>query len=439
MAAAPWRKKTGELSTQDDGQEVWVGGWVQEVRNLGGICFLQLRDRDGVVQVTVLKKKSPELFTMLTGLSRETVVLIRGTLKVNAEAKRGFEILPSEVQVQAPAEAPLPLGIVDKVRAEMDTRLDNRILDVRKPEIAAVFQLRAVFLQGVRRYLEQQGFVEVATPKVVGAGAEGGATLFKTDYFGKPAYLAQSPQLYKQMLMGAGLDRVYEIAPAFRAELSDTTRHVAEFTSYDAEVSFIRDQEDFLSLLEGSLIAGMTHTLEQGKALLETIAVQPKVPTLPLTRLSYPQALERIAEGGREIPDGQDIDTEAEKILGRVMAEKGVEMYFIKGYPAAIKPFYVMVQEDDPDYTHSFDLDYKGDEMASGGQREHRVERLTARMQTMGLNVGSFDFYLKAFRYGMPPHGGWGLGVDRFIQKMLDLPNIREAILFPRDRSRLVP
>jgi len=343
------------------------------------------------------------------------------------------------VEVLAAAETPLPLGVVDKVGAEFDTRLDNRTIDLRKPAVRAIFQVRTLLERAIRAELERLGFIEVHTPKLSGAGAEGGATLFETDYFGRRAFLSQSPQLYKQMLMATGFDRVYEIAPAFRAEPSDTVRHVTEFVSFDAEVSWIENQEDFLVILEETIANAFKSVREHGKEALEVLNVDPKVPALPLPRLTYSGAILILNERGKRARDGDDIDTEGEKILGRAMAEKGHDMFFLTEYPTAIKPFYVMAKPDEPEYSWSFDLEYKGDEMASGGQREHRHAVLVERMKAQGLDPAKFDFYLSPFRYGMPPHGGWGLGMDRLVQKLLDLPNIREAILFPRDRNRLVP
>ena len=427
------------LSSGDDGKEVTVAGWAEDVRNLGGIAFVILRQREGTLQLAVRKKEHPAVFDLVTGLTRESVIAAKGVLKANAQARNGWEIFPTQIDVLSKAEAPLPLGVVDKVGADMDTRLDNRVMDLRKPERRAIFHVRDLILRGIREYLHRQGFVEVHTPKLSGAGAEGGATLFRTDYFGTPAYLSQSPQLYKQMLMATGLDRVFEVAPAFRAEPSDTVRHVTEFVSFDGELAPIESQEDVLRVLEGCVAHAIGFAKEHGAEALKILGVEPKVPALPLPRVRYPEALAIVAAEGKTVRDGDDLDTEAEKVLGRAMAAKGHEMYFLTEYPSAIKPFYVMANEERPAASHSFDLEYKGDEMASGGQREHRYDRLVARMAAMGLKPESFEFYLRAFRYGMPPHGGWGLGVDRLVQKVLDLPNIREAILFPRDRNRLAP
>ena len=239
--------------------------------------------------------------------------------------------------------------------------------------------------------------------------------------------------------MSTGLDRVMEFAPAFRAEPSDTVRHVTEFTSFDAEVAWIESQEDVFRLLEAAVAHAIERVRTESAGDLALLQAEARVPDLPLRRLPYAEALEILRGRGKRVRDGDDIDTEAEKVLGAAMAEEGHELYFLTEYPAAIKPFYIMAQPHDPEASFSFDLEYKGDEMASGGQREHRYDALVANLKGKALDPQGFEFYLKAFRYGMPPHGGWGFGLDRFVQKLLDLPNVREAILFPRDRTRLVP
>jgi len=427
------------VGPEDHGKTVTLAGWVEDLRNLGGIAFLIVRQRQGTFQATVKKKGNEPLFDAVARIVRESVVAVTGTIQPNAQVRNGWELLAASVDVLSAAAAPLPLPVADKVGAEMDTRFDNRTLDLRKPERRAIFRVRGSVLTALRESLSGQGFVEVHTPKLAGAGAEGGATLFETDYFGRKAFLSQSPQLYKQMLMSTGLDRVFEIAPAFRAEPSDTVRHVTEFTSFDAEVSWIESQEDVFRLLEGAVAHAIERVRGETKHELELLHADPKVPSLPLRRMSYAEALEILRNRGKRVRDGDDIDTEGEKVLGSAMGEEGHELYFLTEYPSSIKPFYVMSKPAEPEYSFSFDLEYKGDEMASGGQREHRYDVLVAKMREKGLNPEGFEFYLKAFRYGMPPHGGWGFGVDRFVQKLLDLPNIREAILFPRDRARLVP
>jgi aspartyl-tRNA synthetase, archaeal type len=421
------------------GSVVTVKGWIQDVRNLGGISFLTLRDRYGTIQITMPKKKiDPELFESLTRLSRESVVSITGEVKGSDQTALGVELIPSVFELDSAAETPLPMGVIDKVNVEMDTRLNNRFMDLRKPEVRAVFEIRSEVMSLISEAMCNRGFVNVNTPKIAASGAEGGATLFTVDYFGKPAYLAQSPQLYKQMLMSTGLDRIFELGPAFRAEHSNTNRHVTEFISFDGEMAWIEKEEDVMSMIGETIDHVLRGVKERCGRQLEILGKEINIPALPYPVLTYSECLEMVIEGGLKLKNGDDLGTEGEKMIGDVMAEKGYDLYFIAEYPEEAKPFYIM-EKDGTEYSYSFDLDYKGQEISSGGQREHRYERLTERMEKKGLNPDDFSFYLDAFKYGMPPHGGWGIGVDRLITKILDLTNVREAILFPRDMSRLSP
>ncbi|NLX47609.1 MAG: aspartate--tRNA(Asn) ligase [Euryarchaeota archaeon] len=427
------------ITANEYDKEVTVEGWAQEVRNLGGISFLILRDRYGLVQVTAPKKKiDPEVMQSITSLSRESVVRVTGTVRQSAQVKAGYEIIPSSVSVTSAARTPLPMGVVDKVDVEMETRFNNRYMDLRKPEVRAVFEIKSLTMRLIDEYLADNGFVEVFTPKLVASGAEGGSTLFKVDYFGKQAYLAQSPQLYKQMLMSTGLDRVFEIGPAFRAEPSDTVRHVSEFISFDGEMAHIDSQSDVMAMIEGCTQFVISEVKERGGWALQALGCDISVPKAPYPLVSYEKAVEMVQGAGYSIELGEDLGTEGEKMLGELMAQDGHDMYWIVEYPEEAKPFYIMEKDGTP-YSFSFDLDYKGQEISSGGQREHRYDRLVQRMERKGLDPGSFEFYLNAFAYGMPSHGGWGLGVERLVQKMLGLGNVRETILFPRDRNRLVP
>ncbi|MDN5357033.1 MAG: nondiscriminating aspartyl-tRNA synthetase [Candidatus Methanomethylophilaceae archaeon] len=418
---------------------VTVNGWVQDIRNLGGISFLTLRDRFGTVQVTMPKKKiDPETFVMLTTISRESAVSITAEVKESNQTALGLELIPINAEIISEAAVPLPMGVIDKVNVEMDTRLNHRFMDIRKPEITAIFELKSIMLGLISEACRENGFVQVSTPKINSSGAEGGATLFKVDYFGREAYLAQSPQLYKQILMSTGLDRVFEISPAFRAENSNTNRHVTEFVSFDGEMAWISSEEEVMSMIEKIMDFILKGIKEKGSEQLGILGKSVNVPAVPYPRLSYEECLSIVREGGLDLKDGDDLGTEGEKIIGEHMSSEGFDLYFICGYPEDAKPFYIM-EKDGTSYSHSFDLDYKGQEISSGGQREHRIDRLISRIEKKGLDPKDFEFYLEAFRYGMPSHGGWGIGTERLLVKMLDLPNIREAILFPRDVSRLSP
>ena len=410
----------------DDGI-VTVKGWVQDIRNLGGISFIALRDRYGVIQLTLPKKKiDPELFGSITKLSRESVISVVGEVKESNQTELGVEVIPQSFVLESEAAVPLPLGVIDKVSAELDTRLNNRFMDVRKPEVKAIFELKSMMVELIEEAVRKNGFTQVYTPKIGAAGAEGGAELFKVKYFEKDAYLAQSPQLYKQILMSTGLDRVFEIGPAFRAENSNTNRHVTEFISFDGE------------MIEEIIDHVLTGLKERGSKQLALLGKEINVPARPYPILTYSECLKIVNDGGLDLKDGDDLGTDGEKIVGDHMAAKGCDLYFIAEYPEEAKPFYIM-EKDGTSYSYSFDLDYRGQEISSGGQREHRYEKLVARMEKKGLNPEDFGFYLDAFKYGMPPHGGWGIGIERLLVKMLDLSNIREAILFPRDPARLAP
>lgn len=433
----PYRSSKN-VTQEDFGTKREFSGWVQDTRILGGISFLILRDRYGTLQIVAPKKRvSPEVYDIITSIPRESVIRVVGEVKESKQAQKGWEVLPSKIEVLSKASSPLPMGVVDKVNVELDTRFNHRYMDLRRPEIRAIFEIKSMMLEAIDEYMHEKGFVEVFTPKIVASGAEGGATLFPIRYFDRQAYLAQSPQLYKQMLMSTGFDRVFEIAPAFRAEPSDTVRHVSEFISFDGEVAFIKSQRDVLDIIEGCMQHVIRFIIENGSDQLSSLNREVKLPREPYPVLTYTDALDILSSNGKEIPEGEDIDTEGEKILGEIMKEKGYEMYWIIEYPEETKPFYIMEKEEG--LSHSFDLEYKGQEISSGGQREHRYEHLIKRMEKKGLKPENFEFYLNAFRYGMPPHGGWGIGIERVLQMMLDLPNIREAILFPRDRNRLVP
>ncbi|RKX44945.1 MAG: aspartate--tRNA(Asn) ligase, partial [Thermotogae bacterium] len=327
-----------------------------------------------------------------------------------------------------------------KVKAELDTRLDNRFIDLRKPEVMAIFKIRSNVFKAIREFFYQEGFVEIHTPKIIVTATEGGTELFPMKYFERDAFLAQSPQLYKQIMMASGLDRVFEIAPIFRAEEHNTTRHLNEAWSIDAEMAFIENEDEVMQILERLIAYTINYVREHNEKELKILDFELEEPKLPFRRITYTQALEILKDLGKEIPWGEDIDTEGEKLLGRYIKETYDEdLYFIYQYPSEAKPFYIMKYDERPEISRAFDLEYRGVEITSGGQREHRYEKLKEQIAEKGLNVESFEFYLKAFRYGMPPHGGFGLGAERLLKQMLNLKNIREVILFPRDRRRLEP
>lgn len=427
---------SGDINAQLDGKEVILTGFAHEMRDLGGIAFLVLRDRKGLAQVTLVKKLlGKEAFKSARSISRESVVLVRGNVKVEPKAPRGYEILPTEIQVLNAAQVPLPLDPTEKVECELDTRLDARFMDIRRPCVLAAFEIESAVLQYLRSFFTQKGLTEVFTPKIVAAATEGGTDLFPISYFEKEAFLNQSPQLFKQMLMGAGMDRVFEIGPIFRAEEHDTRRHLNEAISIDIEVSFV-DDKDVMEILEEAVAGCYRHVAENCGYQLEVLGLDLQVPKLPFKRITYTEALEMAAKkAGVKMQWGDDLDTETERFLGETIGEH----YFLTDWPSSIKPYYTLPYEDKPEVSRGFDLMHPTMELASGAQRVHDYNQLVERIKEKGLDPDGFEFYLKAFRYGMPPHAGWGLGLSRLVMTMLKLENIRDAVLFPRDRRRLVP
>lgn len=423
---------SNEIKPNMYGDSVTITGWLHETRDLGGIFFMLIRDREGIVQVTLPKKKvDAGLFEMVKGLNRESVVLVSGTVKEEGKAPNGFEIIPTQVKLLNSADSPLPLDTTGKVDAELDTRLDSRFMDLRRQNVQAIFRLRSEMLSAVRRFLEGEGFVEVNTSKIVATATEGGTALFPITYFEREAFLNQSPQLFKQIMMSAGLDRVYEIAPIFRAEEHDTRRHLNEVTSIDIEASFL-DHKGVMVILE-DLIEYVYQEIS-GSPFLEVLGVELDIPKTPFKRITYTEAIDMIMEV-EEIEWGDDLSTQAEHALGEMIGEH----YFIVDWPSEGKPFYALPYEDKSEICKGFDLMHPRMELSSGAQRVHSYELLKSRIEAQGLDPDGFDFYLRAFKFGMPPHSGWGLGAERLLMTMLNVSNIREVVLFPRDRRRLSP
>jgi aspartyl-tRNA synthetase len=421
------------------GDSATVAGWVHEIRDLGGIAFLILRDKTGKLQVKLEKDEMDEtLVETALGVHRESVVAVSGDVEAEPRAPTDVELVPESVEVLAEADPELPLDPSGKVDAELPTRLDNRTLDLRKPEVKAVFEIRAEVLRGVREYFRSVGCTEINTPKIVATGTEGGTELFPITYFGQEAFMNQSPQLFKQLMVGSGLERVFEVGPIFRAEEHNTPRHLNEATMIDFESAFI-DHEEAMDVCEGTLKAAYEAVAENCQPQLELLGYDDfAVPEAAFPRLTYEEAIERINATGEldeQLVWGDDLPTDAEKALGDDVGGH----YFIKDWPSEIKPFYIQDYDDEPELSKGFDLMHPRMELVSGGQREHRYDELVAGFEQQGLDPEQFDYYTKMFRYGMPPHAGWAYGVERLVMTMLDLPNIREAVLFPRDRQRLSP
>ncbi|MFC7071138.1 aspartate--tRNA(Asn) ligase [Halobaculum lipolyticum] len=422
------------------GEAVTVAGWVHETRDLGGIAFLILRDKSGKIQVK-LEKDEMDDDLVETGLDahRESVLKVEGDVKEEPRAPTGVEVVPTDIEVVAPADPELPLDPSGKVDAELPTRLNNRTLDLRKPEVQAIFEIRAELLRAVRDAFRSHEATEINTPKIVATGTEGGTELFPISYFGEEAFMNQSPQLFKQLMAGSNLERVFEIGPIFRAEEHNTPRHLNEAHSIDFEGAFC-DHTEAMDVAEAVTTAAYEAVAENCADELETLGIADEfeVPSGDFPRLSYQEALDRVNATGEldeHLVWGDDLSTEAEHVLGQEVGEH----YFVTDWPSEVKPFYIKDHDDEPEKSTGFDMMHPRMELVSGGQREHRYEELIAGFEQQGLDPEEFDYYTKMFRYGMPPHAGWGMGCERLLMTMLDLDNIREAVLFPRDRQRLSP
>jgi len=419
------------------GEMVFLQGWVNNLRPLGKLCFIVLRDRSGLIQ-TVLYGR-PDL---VKALKEESVVELTGRVRPDPRAPYGCEVEVHELNIiRTPIETP-PIQInrpYHVFNAKLETLLTHRVLALRNPKIGAIFKVQAELIHGFREFLTQEGFLEVHTPKIVASGTEGGTELFPVQYFERTAYLAQSPQFYKQMLVGAGFERVFEVGPVYRAEPHSTTRHLNEYISLDIEMGFIESEQDLLAL-EARLLRYMFERV-QDRCAKELELYRAAVPNVPerIPQLKLSEAQEILRKKFNKHSSG-DLDPESERLLCRYAQEElGCELLFVTHYPREKRPMYAMPDPVDPTLTRSFDLLYKGLEITTGGQRIHEYERLVESIRGRGLDPANFEFYLKVFKYGMPPHGGFAIGAERLTMQLLNLANVREASLFPRDRTRLTP
>ena len=425
---------TANITPEMDGQEVTLFGWVQEVRDLGGIRFIILQDREGTLQVTIVKKKvAPEVLSKSNMLQKRYTIGIKGTVKKTTMTPRGIEIIPAELKILNVAAEQLPIDITGKTPANIEVRLDARALDLAMEQNLAAFKVQHHAIAAIRDFLFKKGFLEVHTPRLIASATEGGAELFPVDYFEQKAFLAQSPQLYKEQLT-MSVEKVFEVGPFFRAELSATRRHLSEFTSVDIEQAF-SNAEDVMGLLEQVIHHTCKAIKEECTKELSILKYKATVPELPFKRFTYDEILNDLKSQGITIPWGEDIPTPAFRALGK---ERGY-YYFITDWPTHAKAFYIKPRDDKPELCEGFDLMWRWIELVSGGTRISDKNLLIQRMTEKGLNPESFKYHLQAFDYGMPPHAGWAIGLERLTMVLTGKKNIREVSLYPRDRIRLTP
>jgi nondiscriminating aspartyl-tRNA synthetase len=431
-----WRRThySVDVKPELDGQEVTLFGWVQEIRDLGGIRFVILQDREGTIQVTVPRKKvSGEVLSKSDVLQKRYSIGVKGVVKKTEMTRRGIEVIPKEIRIFSTALLRLPIDITGKTPAHIDVRLDARALDLCQEENLAVFKIQHTAVEAIRNFLFERGFIEAHTPRIIASATEGGAALFAVEYFEKEAFLAQSPQLYKEELV-LSFEKVFEVGPFFRAEESHTRRHLSEFVSIDIEQAFAT-AESVMQLLEQLMHFTCKTVDEKCRGELATLKYNIEVPEVPFKRLRYDDVLQDLKREGIEIPWGEDIPTPAFRTLGKIHPY----FYFIVDWPTHSKAFYIKPRDDNPEVCEGFDLMWSWVELASGGTRIASKELLMKRLKEKGLNPESFKHHLQAFDYGMPPHAGWAIGLERLTMMLTGKKNIREVTLYPRDKFRLTP
>ncbi len=415
-------------------KEVVLTGWVHEVRALGGIAFLLLRDMEGIVQITAPKSKTPaNVLKVIGSLHQEDVVSVSGTVVASKIAKRGIEVIPSDMEVMNRSGTPLPLDPRGVQNTLLDTRLNWRFLDFRSEESRAVFRIQSRILRSFRDFFSGRGFMEIQPPVIIASASEGGAELFSLKYFEKDAFLAQSPQLYKQMC-AISFEKVFSVLPVFRAEKFEQPTYLNEIRQMDIEQSFATDQE-VMATLEEFLAKCVENVRSSCGVELEKLDRKLAPVRLPLNRIKYGEAIALLQKGGEEIRVGDDFSKTQEKKLSELVGES---MFFIVDWPEELKAFYAMPGADGKT-CRAFDVIYDGLEIASGAQRIHLPELLAKQLKAKGLDPENFKSYIDAFRYGAPYHAGWSIGLERLTMKITSRENIREATMFPRDRNRLTP
>ena len=422
------------------GERVTVRGWVHTIRDQKRMQFVILRDYTGLAQGVLAKSEEPsELNAAISGLTAESAVSVTGMVAADERVKLGgLELKIEELTVESLAEPELPVA----ADSALDKRIDWRFLDLRRPDRRLIFEVQSTVEHAMREYWREQGFIEIHTPKLMASASESGAELFKVEYFDRAAYLAQSPQFYKQMAMAAGFERVCEIGPVFRANPSFTSRHDTEFTSVDTEIAWVDSHEDVMAFEEAWLADVLAAVKEKhGTAIEETFETEVIVPSLPFPRVTLENAKEMLREHGHQAPGPEhDLDPPRERALSQIIAEQhGHEFAFVTDYPTTVRPFYPMRHEDNPKLTKSFDLLWRGIELTTGAQREHRYERLLANAEEKRVDIAPIQYYLDFFRYGAPPHGGFGFGLTRLLMQLLAQDNVREVTFLYRGPHRLEP
>ena len=427
-----------DIQPEKDGEKVTLGGWVESIRDIGKIKFYLLRDITGLIQITLLKNAEEQVKESFKHIKRNSVVILEGLVKKNKIAPGGVEILPTTIEIlNSPIES-IPLD--PKQPADLSVRLDFRPIDLRNKNNWAIFRIQSKIVEGMTNFLLDNEFVQVFTPCIMGIPSESGAEVFPIFYFQKNAFLRQDPQLHRQLTVLGGLWRIFDIGPSWRAEPSYTPRHLTEHRGCAVEFAPIKDESSTMRLEELLVVNAYKQVIKDCSEELEILEIKLEVPTIPFPEIRFPKVYEILKEFGKTIKFGEDIDRESEKILSDYITEKFKhDFVFLNRFPSKVKPFYVMYVDEDPKWARSVDLICKGLELSSGGQREHRYEKIITQLKEKNMSLEDSEWFTKFFKYGAPPHGGFNIGIERITMQMLNLKNIREVTLFPRDPTRLVP
>lgn len=437
-------KKQEENSEKSKQKKILIKGWVHEVRDLSKIKFILLRDHSGIVQTVTFKDS--EAFDTIAKIPKESVTEIIGFLqesKVTNEevTEKTIEIVVESYKILSESKTPLPLQVVQgKDEAEFNTRLDWRCIDLRKLKNQAIFQIESKIIEAFSEYLYKSGFQQVFTPAIIGAPSESGSEMFEIKYFDKKAYLRQDPQLHRQLTIASGVNRLFEIGPNWRAERSNTTKHLCEHRACAVELAFLEDEYDTMKIQEELIVYALEKIKKECTKELRQLNIDIKIPKIHFPELRFPEIYDILEKNYNKHIRGEDLDSDAQKMMwDYVMKKYNSEFYFFNRFPSKIKPFYVMRVDEDPEYARSVDLNWKGLELSSGGQREHRYEKIIQQVDESGMSRKSVEWFTRFFKYGVPPHGGFAIGIERFTQALLNLQNIRETVLFPRDPKRINP
>ena len=436
-----WKKDvyTKDILHLEEDREISIGGYVQNIRKFGNMCFIILRDNTGDCQITCIKDQiDKNEYAKISELTPETIIGVKGKIHKTTQTVRGVEIIPSKIEILSKAETPLPLEIYGRVKSEIDTRLTYRSLDLRTQTNNTIFFIRSKVIESAIEHLTKQGYIIVNTPCIIGATSESGSDMFEVQYFDKKIYLRQDPQLHRQLTIAGGFEKIVDIGPSWRAEPSHTTKHLCEHYGIAVEKAFIENEIDIMKIQEDLIICIFKKLKEDCSKQLDLLSISLDIPKKPFPEIRYPEIYDILKDMKKDIEYGEEHDEESQQLLANYVKQNyDSEIFFINRFPFKSKPFYVMRVDSEPIRARSIDMIYKNIELSSGGQREHRYNELMKNV--IEKNIKYISWFTDVFRYGVPPHGGFNIGIERLIFTILNLQNIRESVLFARDTERVIP